>query len=176
MYSEKKLQQILDYQHGKSTQYMWATDAGRWNAFDDPNRQDVMPTANTDWLHELFGDSFTQEHSISVNGGTDVMQYYMSANYLDEGGLLKYGDDGRQRYSFTGKINADLAKWLKVGYSVRFNRIDYSSPSFASAGENKENVFYFDVCRYWPVIPVVDPNGFYTAESKIYQLTEGGTL
>ena len=174
MYSEKKLQQILDYQHGKSTQYMWATDAGRWNAFDDPNRQDVMPTANTDWLHELFGDSFTQEHSISVNGGTDVMQYYMSANYLDEGGLLKYGDDGRQRYSFTGKINADLAKWLKVGYSVRFNRIDYSSPSFASAGENKENVFYFDVCRYWPVIPVVDPNGFYTAESKIYQLTEGG--
>ena len=45
---------------------MWATDAGRWNAFDDPNRQDVMPTANTDWLHELFGDSFTQEHSISV--------------------------------------------------------------------------------------------------------------
>ena len=50
MYSEKKLQQILDYQHGKSTQYMWATDAGRWNAFDDPNRQDVMPTANTDWL------------------------------------------------------------------------------------------------------------------------------
>ena len=144
MYSEKKLQQILDYQHGKSTQYMWATDAGRWNAFDDPNRQDVMPTANTDWLHELFGDSFTQEHSISVNGGTDVMQYYMSANYLDEGGLLKYGDDGRQRYSFTGKINADLAKWLKVGYSVRFNRIDYSSPSFASAGENKENVFYFE--------------------------------
>lgn len=98
----------------------------------------------------------------------------MSANYLDEGGLLKYGDDGRQRYSFTGKINADLAKWLKVGYSVRFNRIDYSSPSFASAGENKENVFYFDVCRYWPVIPVVVLTDFYTAESKIYQLTEGG--
>ena len=38
----------------------------------------------------------------------------------------------------------------------------------------KSNVFYFDVCRYWPVIPVVDPNGFYTVESKIYQLTEGG--
>ena len=29
---------------------------------------------------------------------------------------------------------------------------------------------------YWPVIPVVDPNGFYTAESKIYQLTEGGDV
>ena len=49
----------------------------------------LMPTANTDWLHELFGDSFTQEHSISVNGGTDVMQYYMSANYLDERRIIE---------------------------------------------------------------------------------------
>lgn len=56
---------------------------------------------------------------------------------------------------------------------MRFNRTDYEAPSFAG-GDIKSNVFYFDVCRYWPVIPVVDPNGFYTVESKIYQLTEGG--
>ena len=174
MYSAKKLQQIKDYQTGKSNEYMWPYSNGRWNAFDDPNREDLMPAANTDWLHALFGSSFTHEHSLSANGGTDVMQYYLSANYLDQGGLLKYGDDGKKRYSLTAKINADLAKWLKVGYSVRFNRIDYDAPSFASAGNNKSNVFYFDVCRYWPVIPLVDPNGYYTAESKIYQLETGG--
>ena len=173
MYSATKLQQILDYQQGKSTQYMWPR-GGRWNAFDDPNREDIMPAGNTDWLHEMFGTSFTQEHSLSVSGGTEKVQYYLSANYLDQGGLLKHGEDGKQRYSMTGKINAQLADWLKVGYSIRFNRTDYSSPSFASAGNNKENVFYFDVCRYWPVIPKVDPNGYYTAESKIYQLENGG--
>ena len=173
MYSATKLQQILDYQQGKSTQYMWPR-GGRWNAFDDPNREDIMPAGNTDWLHEMFGTSFTQEHSMSVSGGTDKIQYYLSANYLDQGGLLKHGEDGKQRYSMTGKINAQLADWLKVGYSIRFNRTDYTSPSFASAGNNKENVFYFDVCRYWPVIPKVDPNGYYTAESKIYQLENGG--
>ena len=173
MYSATKLQQILDYQQGKSTQYMWPR-GGRWNAFDDPNREDIMPAGNTDWLHEMFGTSFTQEHSLSVSGGTEKVQYYLSANYLDQGGLLKHGEDGKQRYSMTGKINAQLADWLKVGYSIRFNRTDYTSPSFASAGNNKENVFYFDVCRYWPVIPKVDPNGYYTAESKIYQLENGG--
>ena len=157
MYSAKKLQQIKDYQTGKSNEYMWPYSNGRWNAFDDPNREDLMPAANTDWLHALFGSSFTHEHSLSANGGTDVMQYYLSANYLDQGGLLKYGDDGKKRYSLTAKINADLAKWLKVGYSVRFNRIDYDSPSFASAGSNKSNVFYFDVCRYWPVIRLFMP-------------------
>lgn len=82
---------------------MWSTDAGRWNSFDDPQRQDVMPTGNTDWLKTLFGNSFTHEHSLSVNGGTDKIQYYLSANYLDQGGLLKFGDDNKQRYSFTAK-------------------------------------------------------------------------
>lgn len=174
MYSENKLQQILAHQKDESAPFMWAENSGRWNAFDDPERKDMMPAANTDWLHELFGNSFTHEHALSVNGGTEVMQYYLSANYLNEGGLLKYGDDGRQRYSFTGKINAELAKWLKVGYSIRFNRSDYDAPSFASAGNNRSNVFYFDVCRYWPVIPLKDPNGYYTQESKVYQLTQGG--
>lgn len=174
MYSAKKLQQIKDFQEGKSTQYMWALANGRWNSFDDPDRLDVMPAANTDWLKTMFGNSFTQEHSLSVNGGSEQMQYYLSANYLNQGGLLNYGDDNKQRYAFTAKINADLAKWLKVGYSMRFNRTDYEAPSFSGAGEVKSNVFFFDVCRYWPVIPIVDPNGFYTAESKIYQLTEGG--
>lgn len=175
MYSATKLQQILDYQQGKSSQYMWELN-GRWNSFDDPNRMDIMPAANTDWLHELFGSSFTHEHSLSVNGGSEAMQYYLSANYLDQGGLLKYGDDGKKRYSFAGKVNVDLAKWLKVGYSIRFNRSDFNSPSFANDGVDgvHGNQFYFDVCRYWPVIPLVDPNGYYTAESKIYQLTTGG--
>lgn len=175
MYSPKKLQQILDFQQGKSTQYMWERN-GRWNSFDDPDRTDIMPAANTDWLHELFGGSFTHEHSLSVNGGTEKVQYYLSANYLDQGGLLKYGDDGKKRYSLTAKINADLTDWLKVGYNIRFNRSDFESPSFANTGAGgvHSNVFYFDVCRYWPVIPMVDPNGYYTQESKVYQLTEGG--
>lgn len=42
MYSAVKLQQIQNFQAGKGTQYMWPTDAGRWNSFDDPQRKDVM--------------------------------------------------------------------------------------------------------------------------------------
>lgn len=173
MYSAKKLQQILDYQQGKATQFMWER-GGRWNEFDDPEREDIMPTGNTDWLHELFGNSFTQEHSISVNGGSEAVQYYLSGNYLDEGGLLQYGDDGRQRYSLSAKIMGKLNSWLQVGYSIRFNRSDYDAPSFASADDIKGNQFYFDVCRYWPVIPMKNPDGYYNPASKVYQLTQGG--
>ena len=173
MYSETKLKEILAFQAGQNKQFMCPTSDNRWNSFDDPERKDLMPAGNTDWLKTLFGNSFTQEHSISANGGTEKIQYYLSANYLDQGGLLNYGDDSKQRYSFTGKINAEIAPWLHVNYTVRFNRSDYDTPSFA-AGEIKSNVFYFNVCRYWPVIPVTDPNGHYTVESGINQLEQGG--
>ncbi|QRX64472.1 TonB-dependent receptor [Dysgonomonadaceae bacterium zrk40] len=173
MYSENKLQQILDFQQGKSTQFMWER-GGRWNSFDDPERQDIMPAGNTDWLKTHFGNSFTQEHALSINGGNDVSQYYFSGNYLDQGGLLNYGDDSKKRYTVTARLNSQLSDWLEMGYTARFSRSDYQAPSFTGGDDISWNVFYFDLIRYWPVIPVKDPNGYYTAESKVYQIQDGG--
>lgn len=109
MYSETKLKQILDFQQGKSSQFMWER-GGRWNSFDDPERKDIMPTGNTDWLRTHFGNSFTQEHAISVNGGNERNQYYISGNYLNQGGLLNYGDDSKKRYNINARINTEDRK------------------------------------------------------------------
>lgn len=173
MYSDIKLQQILDFQQGKSTQFMWER-GGRWNAFDDPERKDIMPAGNTDWLRTHFGNSVTHEHSLSVNGGNEKNQYYLSANYLDQGGLLNYGNDNKQRYGLTARINAQIAPWLNVSYTSRFSRVDYEAPSFTGGDDISWNVFYFDVVRYWPVIPLKDPNGYYTVDSKVNQIQNGG--
>lgn len=173
MYSNTKLQQILDFQEGKSTQFMWERN-GRWNSFDDPERQDIMPAGNTDWLKTHFGNSFTQEHSLSINGGGANTQYYFSGNYLNQGGLLNYGDDSKQRYTVNARINSELADWLKMGYTARFSRTDYEAPSHTGGDDISWNQFYFDMVRFWPVIPLKDPNGFYTAESQVYQIQNGG--
>ncbi|MDO5664729.1 MAG: TonB-dependent receptor [Bacteroidia bacterium] len=173
MYSDKKLKQILEFQQGNSKQFMWER-GGRWNSFDDPERKDIMPTGNTDWLRTHFGNSFTQEHSISVNGGNEATQYYLSGNYLGQGGLLVHGNDNKQRYAFTAKINAQLTNWANVGYTARFSRSDYDAPSFTGGNDIHWNVFYFDMIRYWPTIPLKDPNGFYNEPSKINQIKDGG--
>lgn len=173
MYSDTKLKQILDFQQGKSDKFMWER-GGRWNSFDDPERKDIMPTGNTDWLRTHFGDAFTHEHSLSVNGGNEKSQYYLSTNYLSQEGLLKFGDDTKERYTANARINAKLNDWLNIGYIARFSRSDYEAPTFTGGGDITWNVFYFDVVRYWPVIPVKDPNGFYNEPSKIYQIENGG--
>lgn len=173
MYSQNKLQQILDFQQGKSGQFMWERN-GRWNSFDDPERQDIMPAGNTDWLKTHFGNSFTQEHSLSINGGGENVQYYFSGNYLNQGGLLTYGDDSKQRYTVNARINSKLADWLNMGYTARFSRTDYEAPTHTGGNDIVWNQFYFDMFRFWPVIPLKDPNGYYTAESQVYQIQNGG--
>jgi len=165
MFSETKLKQIKGYQQGTQTQYMWPNSSNRWEVWDD---LELLPVANTDWMKTHFGNHFTQEHSLSVKGGSDKSQYYLSGNYLDQGGLLNYGDDNKKRYSFNAKIDADITDKVMVRYNIRFVRSDYDAPSYMN------DVFYHNVARYWPIIPLKDPNGFYTGDSKVYQLTEGG--
>ena len=164
-FSDTKLQQIKDYRDGKTDKNMWANNSNRWEVWDNPV---LLPAGNTDWLKTHFGNSFSQEHSLSVNGGSENVQYYFSGNFLDQGGLLNYGNDNKQRYSVNAKLNAKLTNHISASYNARFVRADYDAPSYLN------DLFYHNVMRYWPIIPEKDPNGYYNGDSKIEQLTKGG--
>lgn len=167
-FSDTKLEQIKAAQSDPTMQTMFKNSNNRWEVWD---ATDILPIGNTDWLKEQFGNSFTQEHTLSVNGGMEKLQYYFSANYLGQDGLLRHGDDDRQRYTVTGKISADLTKWLHMTYSTRFSRVDYECPTEM---RNGTDVFYHNMCRYWPIVPVIDPNGHYVPESYVELLENGG--
>lgn len=82
---------------------MEANGSGNWQ--DQPYHGGGW--ANTDWFDALYKDhSFSMEHNLSVSGGSDKYNYYFSANYLDNGGMLDWGDEGLKRYTITGKFNA----------------------------------------------------------------------
>lgn len=134
---------------------------------------DILPIANTDWLDEHFGTTpFSQEHNISLNGGTDKYNYYFSGNILSQDGTLRYGKDNLQRYTLNGKINVQIAKWLRFGYSSRWYRGHYNAPSFVNDAASNE--LYHNIARYWPIIPTHDPNGFPVVESFIDGMENGG--
>ncbi len=167
-FTDEKLAQIKQAQTDPTMQKMFKNGNNRWEVWDDtPN----LPIGNTDWLKEQFGSAFSQEHTLSLNGGDDRIQYYVSANYLNRGGLLRHGDDSQQRYALTGKISAQMTKWLRMTYNTRFSRIDFNSPTELINGTD---VFYHNMCRYWPIVPTTDPNGNYVPESNIAQLQSGG--
>ena len=166
MFTEAKLQQIKDNLAGKGGPTMYANPkTNRWEVWDN---LDLLPSGNTDWLKYHFGNSFSQEHTLSISGGSQKMQYYFSANYLQRNGMLKQAKDDRNRYAFTGRINSELAPWAHFGYTTRFNREDFERPSFVTP------LFYHNACRYWPIVPTIDPNGHPVRESYYEMLNRGG--
>lgn len=167
-FSPEKLQAIKAAQSDPSMKTMFANSNNRWEIWDN---NALLPIANTDWLKEHFGNSFSHEHTLSINGGSDKMRYYFSANYLNQDGILRHGDDNQQRYAVTAKIDSDITSWLKMTYSARFTRTDYQAPTVMVNGTDE---FYHNMCRYWPIIPTVDPNGHYVAESYIERMQNGG--
>lgn len=167
-FTDDKLEQIKKAQSDPTMQKMFKNGNNRWEVWDNTP---LLPLGNTDWLKEQFGNSFSQEHTLSMTGGDDRMQYYLSANYLDRGGLLRHGDDNTQRYAFTGKVSAQLANWLRVTYNTRFTRTDFEMPGDLVNGTDE---FYHNMCRYWPILPTKDPNGNWLPESYIGRLKDGG--
>lgn len=44
---------------------------------------------NTDWFKILFRNAYTQTHNLSISGGTERTNYYISLNYNGEEGVDK---------------------------------------------------------------------------------------
>jgi TonB-linked SusC/RagA family outer membrane protein len=170
-FSDSKLAQIKKAQSDPTMTTMFANNKNQWEVWD---ANDILPIANTDWLKEHFGNSFSQEHNLSVTGGNDAVRYYLSGNYLGRSGLLKHGDNNQDRYTLNGRFDAKLTSWAELTYNTRFSRTKYSAPSWISDWTGGGGLFYHNVLRYWPIVPVKDPNGYYVRESYIPALEDGG--
>ena len=71
-----------------------------------------------DWYNYTFRNAVNQDHNISLSGASDRMNYYMSAGYLSNQGVVR-GDDYkavRANLKLNGKVN----KWLEIGANVNF--------------------------------------------------------
>lgn len=126
---------------------------------------------NVDWYKAIYKSaSPSQEHNISASGGNETTSYYISGNFLDQTGLMKFGGDSFNRYGATAKINTKLSDKVSVGYSGRWIREDYERPSSLGDG------LYSDLGRQgWPILPVYDPNGnLFSSPSPALALRDGG--
>ena len=162
-FSESQIQKMQDYIDGKIKD---ATDrnpnSNTWNNWD-------ASWANTNWFDVFYKDwAASQEHNISLNGGNEKTQWYVSGNFMGQNGLLNVGKDKLNRYTLNGKLTTELASWAKMTYNTKWTRQDYSRPSYMSG------LFFHNVARKFPTQPVYDPNGHYIRENEMEQMENGG--
>ena len=163
IFSAEALQRIQDYQAGKlTTVCTFNENTNRWSNYGGAN-------ANTDWFKEFYDDWVpSQEHNVSIAGGTEKIQYTLSGSFMDQNGLLRHGDDNLQRYTVNSNITANVTDWFKVSYSTKWTRENFERPSYLTG------LFFHNIARRWPTCPAYDPNGYPMDGVEIIQLEDGG--
>jgi TonB-dependent starch-binding outer membrane protein SusC len=73
----------------------------------------------TDWQEELFGNpAYSQQHNVSVTGGSERTKFSLSATNNTDDGLLK--GSGYMRNYLNLKINHDISPSLRLDFATRF--------------------------------------------------------
>lgn len=72
---------------------------------------------NVNYFDEVFQSAPITEHNVSVRGGSADANYYISANYLDQGGIIRQTNSNR--YGVHLNLNTRVTDWLEVGGTLR---------------------------------------------------------
>ncbi len=72
-----------------------------------------------DWNSLVFADWAPQtQHDLSITGGTEKYQYYISMGYLYQEGFFRSGDLNYNKYNLRSNITAELIRGLKLELTI----------------------------------------------------------
>ena len=71
---------------------------------------DTLQMANTNWLEAIFHNAPIQSHELSINGGSDKTQYFISGNLFNQDGIIL--NSWYKRYSLHTKLKMQLTDKL----------------------------------------------------------------
>lgn len=165
-FTDDRLQRILDHQAGRTTDVLIPNPANPqyWG-------YDFDPYANTDWYDVIYRDAApSMDHTLSFSGGSEDVTYFLSANYLDQDGMLSLSYDKYKRYNVTAKINADLNEWASVRYIGRWGRQNVDEPTWMNKAYNLNGNLGR---RGWPTMPLYDNNGYLFQQLGQYDFAVG---
>ena len=116
---------------------------------------------STDWFEELFQNSVSQNHYLSLSGGSEKSTYYVSLGYSQNNGLQKKTD--YDRYNVSAKLDIKPNKRVKLGFSFDMAMQEANSPS---ADVNPYTYAYFAN----PYERVYNEDGSYAADNTYFNL------
>lgn len=94
-----------------------------------------------DWNNDVMAKMAPQtQHNVSVSGGTEKVQYYLSMSYIYQEGFFKSGDLNYDKYNIRANTTAELLRGLKLDVNL------------AAVSDTQNNPYYssVDIIRnYW---------------------------
>lgn len=140
-------------------------NAAEYGAFqNEVQNTDAFPNPEslgegTNWQEEVYrNNALTFSNTLSISGGSDNAQYYLSANHFDQDGI--YFEGNLKRYQV--RLNGDfkLGEKLKIGNSIVITRNNTLPGS--------SNII--NIGGYLPTLPIRDENGEFTIQTITSEL------
>ncbi len=113
----------------------------------------------TNWQDAVFQTALQHSHQISAQGGTDKVQYYVSAGYMSQEGTIigsKF-----DRLSVRTNIDAQLKSWLKMGVNATFSNTNDD----LKLADSDEGLINYSLTTI-PSIPIYNVDGTYSSISQ----------
>ncbi|KAA3348109.1 TonB-dependent receptor plug domain-containing protein, partial [Akkermansia muciniphila] len=157
-YTDEEMQMLYDRRNDKTEH-----PDRPWVITDSNGKYRYL--GNFDWYDYMFKRSRPEtEHNISLTGGNDKINYYVSGRYLYREGLFNHGaEDIYNGYSFRTKIAAEVTPWMHYSNNISMEVTDYKYGGYWEQDGSEElnsNGILFNVANnISPTFVPVNPDG-----------------
>lgn len=104
-----------------------------------------------DWSKEQIRSGLRQEYNLSVKGGNDKFQYYISGSYLGDEGLIE--GSHFNRLGTRAVVDYQIRPWLKIGTNLSYTYTNSGYPGDQTATNSSGNAFLMadQLAPYYPM-------------------------
>lgn len=110
----------------------------------------------TNWQDAMFRTAFQQQHTVSAQGGSEKVQYFLSGSWMDQEGTI-IGSDFR-RFSVRANIDAQLKSWMKLGLNTTYS----TTRENLKLADGSQGIINYSLTTI-PDIPIYDVDGNFSS-------------
>lgn len=117
-----------------------------------------------DWMSEFYRKyHFSQEHNLSVSGGNENADYYISGRYYGSQGVYKVGGEDYNKYQLRAKGSLKVRPWMKITNNMSFSM----DKNYIPRSQNGNSVTRYMQHCLQPMAPLKNPDGSWTPAAGI---------
>lgn len=115
---------------------------------------------NTDWFDLLHKDIIpATEASMSISGGSERANYYVSGLYYHQDGIFDYSSDKFDKYNIRAKGEIKVNPWLSLQNNFDLSTYRYGYPLLANGDAN---IWRYLNVQGFPMALMNNPDGTFT--------------
>lgn len=81
-----------------------------------------------DWFDMMYGTAITHNYDVTASGSSEKASYYTSVGYIDEGSMLRYGENSNKTAFARVKLDYRFNSWITVGSNINLRYQNYVEP------------------------------------------------